>query len=85
MRRRHLELESFQHRASVEFANAIPRVTVDGRERFNPVTSYMTSTLRLALGSFVTARSGRAAPSPLVDCVDELVALQDQLEGREAR
>jgi predicted dehydrogenase len=80
-RRRCLKIKTGTIRASVDFGNARPVITVDNRlypldERFVA----MTSTLRLELGAFLAEATGATAATVISSEIPALLALQDQLE-----
>jgi predicted dehydrogenase len=80
-RRRCLMIKSGAARASVDFGNARPVITIDGRphsldERFVA----MTSTLRLELGAFLAEATGATSVTFISSEIPALLALQDELE-----
>ncbi|MGH1418074.1 MAG: Gfo/Idh/MocA family protein [Hyphomicrobiaceae bacterium] len=81
MRKRLLEVEGPQQTVRIDFRTKHPKVVVDGESMSIPVTSQMTSTLRLELGAFLSERAGAIGSSPISDSIPELLALQAVLEG----
>ena len=81
-RRRILEVEARTGTARVDFASNHPEVTVNGVACSNPGTAEFTSPLRLELGAFFAESAGAIDNAPTSDCLGELLALQEVLEGR---
>ena len=80
-RRRFLKIKTHAVRASVDFGNDRPLITVDGRP--HPLDKHfvaMTSTLRLELGAFLAEATGATAATSISLEFPALLALQDELE-----
>lgn len=80
VRRRQLEVHTPARSASVEFASELPSVVIDGTAQTYPDIQHMRSTLRLALGAFLSERSQRGNATPISQDIEGIIGLQADVE-----